>query len=142
MESSQNKFEIVWTFIKTVATVRKSRDLLLLLNSGHVELTDSQLDNNIEAKRLYDGIPKSGNYDLIYIDSPLGVKSRHNGRAVNLSIKAIIDSLPLLKNDGEILAIVEPSIFIRGNKGLKTLNSEGAYIHAIVNTPPDYLRKV
>ena len=64
VESSQNKFEIVWTFIKTVATVRKSRDLLLLLNSGHVELTDSQLDNNIEAKRLYDGIPKSGNYDL------------------------------------------------------------------------------
>lgn len=137
---NQNRNEVLVAFVNSLITKLEITGALVLQHS-EFKLFD---DVFCKQKNVFDytnGVPGSGNWDLIIADLPLGMKAEMNDKKVSYILKTIANAISRLTSNGIMLTIGEPVMMRNDSKGIRSLlEDKGCSLAAIINTPEGLLR--
>ncbi len=148
-DNKSEKIDIVAAFIHELMNIRGGKSALHICTSNF-SVFDS-LSSNVKVVSGFDWLSKvteNERYDFIFGNFPLGIRRREEYELGSEKLKIrqnwgeIAKSLNLLSDDGLAIYLVEPTGFsmAEGKKFENTLNLEGYFINAIVNTPEGILQ--
>jgi Putative DNA-binding domain len=140
LEINHSKTVVLGTFINSLIQDLGTNRVLLL---DHAEF---KLFDGIEAasKDVYtysNGIPSSGEWDMIIANLPLGMPAELDGKRTTYTQKTIKNVLSRLTQNGVLISICVPLLLRNDPKGIRrSLEDSGFSISAILNAPEGLLK--
>jgi hypothetical protein len=140
ISTNQAKNEILAAWVNEFARTRGFKSLLVIKHAEFNFFDDVACERK-DILRSSDDMPKTGEWDLIVGDLPIGMKSEFNGRQVSHTLKVISEACHRIAPNGALIVVGEPSLLRGASIGIRSvLQGTGCVLSAILNAPDGLLQ--